>query len=176
MSPSGASLCPLVLLVLLGAAMASVIPCQSIPQKLQDDHDFIADVLKLKEPEVGGKPLFDSVINNSYQRKVHVMNATLNVYSRIFSSLLQSEQQAAAPLLEQLGSDRERSTVRSVLKMLQQKMEELRRRLGQLHPEREDVLSQLRNITVNDPLVQRKALAQFKEVYQAASLIGHPKC
>ncbi|KAL6116582.1 uncharacterized protein ACO6RY_14563 [Pungitius sinensis] len=176
MSQKGSSLSPLVLLVLLGAAMAGVIPHQFVSENLHKTLNSIEDVLKLKEPEVGGKPLFDSVIKcNSCQRKAQVMNATLNVYSRIFSSLLQSEQQARVPLLDQLKSG-ERTLVKLALKELKQKMEVLGRSFGQLNPDKEDVLSNLMNITVDDPLVQRKALAEFKMVYQAAAVIGSSKC
>ncbi|XP_068565533.1 interferon gamma 1-like [Cebidichthys violaceus] len=173
------SLC---LLVLLGVAVASRIPCQFVPDTMQQNQESIADVLKLKEQEIGSNPLFGSVIKNintSCQRKVHVMNATLDVYIRIFSSILQSDQhhdRTGTPLLDQLRSDDERAKVESVVMSYKQKMEELMRHLSQVNHDREDVLSKLKKIEVDDPLVQRKALAQFKEVYQAASVIGFPRC
>ncbi|XP_040030640.2 uncharacterized protein LOC120817992 [Gasterosteus aculeatus] len=171
MSQSGASLCPLVLLVLLGGAMAS---------KKENDHELIVNLLRLKEREVGGNPLFGSVIksiNTSCQRKVLVMNATLNVYSKIFSTVLQTEQhgRAVVPLLDKLESKEKRDKVRSVLESMKQKMEKQSRHLGQLNLDREDVLSKLGDITVEDPSVQRKALAEFDEVYQAIA-VSYPKC
>uniref|UniRef100_A0AAQ4QPC5 Uncharacterized protein n=2 Tax=Gasterosteus aculeatus aculeatus TaxID=481459 RepID=A0AAQ4QPC5_GASAC len=174
MSQSGASLCPLVLLVLLGGAMASAI------FKKENDHELIVNMLGLKEKEVGGKPLFGSVIksiNTSCQRKVLVMNATLNVYSKIFSTVLQTEQhgRAGVHLLDKLKSELERKKVRSALESLKQEMEEQSRHLGQLNLDREDVLSKLGDIKVEDTLDQRKALAEFKEVYQAID-VSYPKC
>ncbi|XP_054480966.1 interferon gamma 1-like [Anoplopoma fimbria] len=173
------SLC---LLVLLGVALVSGSPCQFVSENMQQTHESIADVLKLKEQEIGSNPLFSSVIksiNTSCQRKVHVMNATLNVYTRIFSSILQNNQHhdgTRTSLLDGLQSDSERSGVKSALTEYQHKIEELRRHLGQVNQDREDVLSKLKKIEVDDPLVQKRALAQFKEVYQAASLIGSTRC
>ncbi|KAK9525964.1 hypothetical protein VZT92_016629 [Zoarces viviparus] len=161
------SLC---LLVLLGFGVASRIPCRF--DTMQEEHKSIAGLLKLTEQVIGSNPLFSSVIksiNTSCQRNIHVMNVTLDVYIRIFSNILQSDQ-------HQLQSDDDKSTVKSVVTLFKQKMEELRRHLVQRKDDREDVLSKLKGIKVNDPLVQRKALAEFREVYQAASVIVSPRC
>ncbi|XP_078021516.1 interferon gamma [Epinephelus lanceolatus] len=177
MSSCCGSLC---LLILLGVALASGIPCQ-FAGNLKDTPDSIVDVLNLKQAEIGSNPLFSSVIksiNTSCQRKVHLMNVTLDVYTRIFTSILQHNQhqdKTRTPLLDQL-SDQESSQVVSVVTELQKNMEKLKRRLSHVSHEREDLLSKLNRIDVDDPMVQRKALAQFKEVYQAASVIGYPSC
>lgn len=87
-----------------------------------------------------------TLLNCHPQRKVLVMNATLNVYSKIFSTLLQTE--AGVPLLDKLKSELERKKVRSVLESMKQKMEKQSRHLGQLNLDREDVLSKLGDIKV----------------------------
>ncbi|KAL7370655.1 hypothetical protein ABVT39_006892 [Epinephelus coioides] len=135
----------------------------------------------LKQAEIGSSPLFDSVIksiNTSCQRKVHLMNVTLDVYTRIFTSILQHNQhqdKTRTHLLDQL-SDQESSQVVSVVTELQKNIQELKKHLSHVSHERQDLLSKLNTIDVDDPVVQRKALAEFKEVYQAASVIGHPSC
>uniref|UniRef100_A0A8C3AH76 Interferon gamma n=1 Tax=Cyclopterus lumpus TaxID=8103 RepID=A0A8C3AH76_CYCLU len=177
MSSFCGSLC---LLVVLGVALTSGSPCQFVAERMQQTQESIADVLKLKGKEIGSNPLFDSVIksiNTSCQRKVHVMNATLDVYSQIFSSILPNTQDPDnTPLLDHLKSDDERSRVMMVVSNYQKNLEELRRRLGQLNHDKEDVLGKLKKIKVDDPFVQRRALAQFNEVYQAASVIGSSGC
>ncbi|XP_068443091.1 interferon gamma 1 [Clinocottus analis] len=173
---------PLCLLVLLEVAFTSGSPCQFVDKRMQQTQESIADVLKLKGQEIGSKPLFDSVIksiNTSCQRKVHVVNATLDVYTQIFSNILQNNQQPdgnGTPLLDHLKSDDERSQVEEAVKEYQSKTEELRRRLGQMNHDKEDVFHKLKNIKVDDPYDQRRALAQFNEVYQAASVIGSYGC
>lgn len=91
-----------------------------------------------------------TLLNCHPQRKVLVMNATLNVYSKIFSTVLQTEQhgRAVVPLLDKLESKEKRDEVRSVLESMKQKMEKQSRHLGQLNLDREDVLSKLGDITV----------------------------
>ncbi|KAF0028772.1 hypothetical protein F2P81_017877 [Scophthalmus maximus] len=174
MSSSCGSVC---LLVLLGVVLA----CGS-PFKIPDT---TANLLMLKEPEVGREPLFISIIrsiNTSCQRKedIRLINATLDVYKRVFSSILHHQQQqhggeaAASGLLDKLSSSN-RTRVQAHLEKLQNKMEELRGRLSRMNQDRrdeQDMLSKLKNIKVDDPLDQRKALAEFQLVYQAASLIG----
>ncbi|KAM7378544.1 hypothetical protein PAMA_013444 [Pampus argenteus] len=137
---------------------------------------------ELKQPEIGSNPLFSSVIrsiNTSCQRKedVLLMNATLDVYMRIFSSILQRshsqrhEKSNTPALLDQL-SDARRDQVTRALVEFQQKLGKLKRRLSHLGRNKEDVINKLNNIKVDDPVDQRKALAEFKEIYQAASVIG----
>ncbi|CAB1421687.1 unnamed protein product [Pleuronectes platessa] len=169
MSPCSGSMC---LLVLLGAVMALGNPIQH--QKSMEN------LLGLEVWEVGSKPLFSSVIrsiNTSCQRKedIKLMNATLDVYMRIFSSILQHSHQGQASsskLLDPL-SNSNRSLVRSVLKKQQQKMEELRGNLRLVQHDNEDMIRQLSTIKVDDPLAQRKALAEFGLVYQAAASVAH---
>ncbi|XP_070710279.1 interferon gamma 1-like [Pempheris klunzingeri] len=178
MSPCSGSMC---LLVLLGVVLTSGGPIHCVSDSLKKAHESIADVLKLTKPEISGYPLFGSVIrsiNASCQRKeeIQLMNATLDIYMRIFSSILQHDHSAA--LLDKLSASA-RPQVESALTELQQEMEKLKRHLGHLNHlnhEREDVLSELNKIKVDDPLVQKKALAQFNEIYQVASVIGSRRC
>nr|QYW22334.1 interferon gamma-related protein [Channa argus] len=174
------------LLVSLGVALVFG---ACVPENLVQTHDSIADVLELKEPEIGKRPLFGSLIKSidtSCQKKeqVQLMNLTLDIYAHIFSSILQHNHQqpndnnGSPALLEQL-SEHSRPQVELDLTKLQQKMENLRKRLNQLHhqqPNHEDVLSQLQKIKVDDPLDQKKALAEFNEVYQAACVITSHRC
>ncbi|XP_040008593.1 interferon gamma 1 [Xiphias gladius] len=168
------------LLVLLGVALACGSPLH-LPEDLIHLQESIADLLALKEPEIGSKPLFSSVIKSvdtSCQRKedILLMNATLDVYMHIFSSILQHGHRhhdgtVTSALLKNLPGS-ERSRVNSALTKLQQKMGELRRRLGQPNHNKQDMLSELNKIKVDDPIDQRKALAEFQQVYRTASLIG----
>ncbi|GAA6218754.1 interferon gamma 1-like [Lates japonicus] len=176
MSSSCGSVC---LLVLLGVVMAFGNPLNYLPETLRQSHESIADVLRLKEPEIGENRLFRFVvdsINTSCQRKedIQLMNATLGVYMRIFSSILQhshhQHHDETSALLDQVPSSN-RSQVKSNVKELQKMMEKLRLRLSQVNLNRKDMMSELNKIKVDDPVDQRKALAEFERVYMAASLI-----
>ncbi|XP_071397317.1 interferon gamma 1-like [Centroberyx affinis] len=180
------------LLVLLGVLVLSCGPVQSrycrfVSENLKQTHESIAEPLELKQPVVSSRPLFSPLIqsiNGSCQRReqVLVINATLDVYLRIFSSVLQQNQnQNQIPgqnpvLLDQLPAE-SRSQVLSALVDLQQKMMKLKKHLNL---EREDtlksVLSTLDKMDVDDLIVQKKALAEFTLVYQAASVIGSKHC
>ncbi|XP_071358982.1 interferon gamma 1-like isoform X2 [Trachinotus anak] len=172
------------LLVLLGAVLAFGSPRWHVPADMIQTHESIAQLLGLKQPEIGTKPLFSSVIrsiNTSCQRKEDIMliNATLSIYTRIFSSILQhghdhhnsQHHDKASALLDQL-SDSEKTRVKTVVKTFQQEMEKLKRNLGQVDTDKEDVLSELNKIKVDDPIDQRKALAEYQQIYQAASVIS----
>ncbi|XP_076578805.1 uncharacterized protein LOC143315166 [Chaetodon auriga] len=173
------------LLVLLGAVFASGSPAQYVPEKLKQTHKSIADVLGLTQPNIVVNPLFGSVIrsiNTSSQRKeVQLMNVTLDIYMQIFSSILQHNRSQqhdnnGTPTLLSHLTDTQRSKVESALKILQQKIEVLKRRLSQQTNDREDVISELSKIEVDDPEAQKKALAQFLEIYQEASVICSRTC
>ncbi|XP_041820257.1 interferon gamma 1-like [Chelmon rostratus] len=164
------------LLVLLGAVFASGSPAQFIPDQLKQTHKSIADVLELTRSDIVVNPLFSSVIrsiNTSLQRKeAQLMNVTLDVYMQIFSSILQQHHDnTGTPTLLSHLTEAERSKVESALKFFQQKIKVLKRRLSQQANDREDVISELNKIQVDDPEAQRKALAQFLEIYQEASVI-----
>uniref|UniRef100_A0A8C4HEJ7 Interferon gamma n=1 Tax=Dicentrarchus labrax TaxID=13489 RepID=A0A8C4HEJ7_DICLA len=167
------------LLVLLGVVLASGSPHGSVSRDLTQIHDSIANTLKLKGPEMVNE-LFSSVvksINTSCQRKdLQVMNATLDIYTRIFSNILQEHhnQPGAQSLLESL-SDTERVNIMEDLRYLQQKMQTLKETLTHVNHKHEDVMRKLSSIQVEDLMVQKKALAEFKEIYQAASVV-HKRC
>uniref|UniRef100_A0A8C5D2H3 Uncharacterized protein n=2 Tax=Gouania willdenowi TaxID=441366 RepID=A0A8C5D2H3_GOUWI len=129
------SLC---LLVLLGAVLVSAAPKQFITENLKSSQNLIADELGLKKPEVGSSPLFSSIIksfNTTCQTSedLELINATMDVYARIFSSVLHQNQShhhlQGAPSLLSHVSDAQRSNVVSELTSLQQVMENLRSRL-----------------------------------------------
>ncbi|XP_070785412.1 interferon gamma 1-like [Enoplosus armatus] len=163
------------LLVLLGVVLAFGSPLHFISNNQRETHRSITAVLKLTRPEVGSNPLFTSVIRNintSCQRKeLQLMNVTLDIYMRIFSSILQGNSETPT-LLASLTST-EKSKVENQVENLQRRMEDLKNELNRLNQDREDALSKLKKIEVDDPEVQRKALAEYMEVYQAASVVSH---
>ncbi|KAM9704847.1 uncharacterized protein ACNS7B_001270 isoform 2-T2 [Menidia menidia] len=174
------------LLVLLGVALASGGPLHFISDSLRLTHGSIADELELKLPAVGLHPLFSSVlqsINNScLQNDAQLINATLDVYTRIFSSILPHGHHKthgkghASGLLEDLPEPK-RSKVTSALKELKKLLDDLKRHLNRpVNDNKEAVLRELSEMQVDDTMVQRKALAEFIEVYQAASVVSSYKC
>uniref|UniRef100_A0A3Q1JSC3 Uncharacterized protein n=1 Tax=Anabas testudineus TaxID=64144 RepID=A0A3Q1JSC3_ANATE len=172
------------LLVLLGAVTVFGSPVHYVLDNVTQTHDSIANVLELKEPKIGKSHLFTPVISSistSCQRKeqIQLTKATLDIYSHIFTSILQHEHQDNTPtVLDQL-TEPSRAQVESDLTKLQQDMENLKSRLNQVHhqnPNYEEVLKELNRIKVDDPVNQKKALAQFKEVYQAASVVAFRGC
>ncbi|KAK1906365.1 Interferon gamma 1 [Dissostichus eleginoides] len=171
MSSCWGSVC---LLVFLGAAFVSGKPCQFVGENLKGSHEYISNVLSLKGQDVGLDPLFSDFVrsNSSLEIKVNLMNATLEVYHRIFSSILRPDNQ---DLLKNL-SEADRKEVTKKVEYLKQKIENLTKKLGHVNHDKENILSKLQEIQVDDPLVQRKALAEFKEVFQAASVIICPEC
>uniref|UniRef100_A0A667WRH5 Interleukin-6 n=1 Tax=Myripristis murdjan TaxID=586833 RepID=A0A667WRH5_9TELE len=165
-------------LVLLGALVASGSPvhsqCHFVPNGLEEKIKSITEPLELKETAIGGHqlfiPLIDS-INCSCQSRERalVLNATLDVYLRIFSRLLQETR--GPELLEPLA-DAARTAVVKTLAHLQHKVEELKRHLNL---DRQDTLrrtlSTLDRMNVDDVKVQKKALAEFRWIFQTASVI-----
>ncbi|KAK5896246.1 hypothetical protein CgunFtcFv8_009866 [Champsocephalus gunnari] len=162
------------LLVFLGAALVSGKPCLYIGEHLKESHEYISNVLSLKGQDVGLDPLFSDVIrsNSSLQIKINLINATLEVYRRIFSSILRQDNQG---LLENL-SETDRKKVTKEVEVLEHKIEYLTKTLGHVNHDKENILSKLQKIQVDDPLVQKKALSEFKEVFQAANVIIFPRC
>uniref|UniRef100_A0A3B3XUU5 Uncharacterized protein n=1 Tax=Poecilia mexicana TaxID=48701 RepID=A0A3B3XUU5_9TELE len=159
------------LLVLLGGVLAYALPFQAISENLKQSHETIATDLGLTQLEVNRDPLFDFVIrtiNTSCQRKedIVLLNATLDVYMRIFSSVRHHKH-----LLNKL-SESKQTEVRENLKNLESKAKELKSRLVCQNQNIEDALSELERIKVDDPMVQKKALAQFLQIYQAASVVA----
>lgn len=81
------------------------------------------------------------------------MNVTLDVYMRIFSSILQHNHNQGhdktGTLLDQVPESK-RSEVKENLRMLQQEMETLKSNLSHLNHNREDVISKLNKIKVRD--------------------------
>ncbi|XP_008399113.1 uncharacterized protein LOC103459382 [Poecilia reticulata] len=171
------------LLVLLGGVLAYALPFQAISENLKRSHETIATDLGLTQLDVNRDPLFDFVIrtiNTSCQRKedIQLMNATLDVYMRIFSYVRHHH---GKHLLDKL-SESKRTEVKEILKNLENKAKELKSRLICQNQNIEDALSELERIKVtffffflcyvDDPTVQKKALAQFLQIYQAASVVA----
>uniref|UniRef100_A0A3B4G1J8 Uncharacterized protein n=1 Tax=Pundamilia nyererei TaxID=303518 RepID=A0A3B4G1J8_9CICH len=111
-----------------------------------------------------------------------LIHTSLDVYKRIFSSILahsnhhtQGESTASVGLLDQV-SDSKRSEVESALKNLQDKMEELKNRLTHVNHNKEEILYRLNQIKVDDLMAQKRALAEYLGVFQAASVIAHASC
>ncbi len=78
------------------------------------------------------------------------MNVTLDVYTRIFSNILQHSEHdnpGTPSLLDQLPEEK-RPEVKSRLMKLKHKMETVKSRLGHLGHNKEDVLSKLNEIKV----------------------------
>ncbi|KAM9328645.1 interferon gamma 1-like [Pholidichthys leucotaenia] len=173
------------LLVLLGAVLTLGVPCQYVSMKLKHTFETIGKELELRHPDVGSNPLFGSVlrsINTSCQRTddLQLMSTTLDVYMRIFASILhsnhhQDDTQTSTGLLDQLSSDSKRS-VEMAVKKYKEWVQHLKNHLTQQMNHKEDILNKLKIIKVDDPTVQRKALAEFMEVYQAASVVGNVRC
>lgn len=79
---------------------------------------------------------------------MQLINATLDVYARIFSSILQQDHNKNRPLLDQVPES-ERSEVRTRLQELRQMMDSLKRNLGHLNVDREDIMGKLNKIKVS---------------------------
>ncbi|MEQ2296053.1 hypothetical protein AMECASPLE_020935 [Ameca splendens] len=175
------------LLALMGGMLACAWPVQArnifVSDNLKEIHTSIATKLDLMQLEVNQEPLFDFVlriINTSCQRKddIQLLNATLNIYMRIFSNVLHPSLgnhhggSHNPRLLDSLTNPADRSKVHSALKQLKKKIEELKSRLTCQNQNIETALSELDNIKVDDPMVQKKALAEFLRIYQAASTVA----
>uniref|UniRef100_A0AAV2IXD2 Uncharacterized protein n=1 Tax=Knipowitschia caucasica TaxID=637954 RepID=A0AAV2IXD2_KNICA len=153
------------LLVICAAALASCGPIY-VPPNLDQAHKSIVASLNLTLPEVGSRPLFTSVIrslNSSCQllkEDVMLMNATLDVYTRVFSILLKT------PL----------SPNNRDLEKLNHAMSRLKSQISHQQQNKEELLAKIRAVKVEDALVQRKVLAEFLEVYHALSGLIHNTC
>lgn len=78
-----------------------------------------------------------------------LMSETLAIYNRIFSSILQkNQQQNQAGTLLDLVPEHERSSVEHALKCLQKKMDTMEKNLRHMNREREEVMAKLKTIEV----------------------------
>ncbi|KAK5849410.1 hypothetical protein PBY51_009055 [Eleginops maclovinus] len=167
MSSCWGSIC---FLAFLGVAFVSGRPLEDI----KNAQESIAEVLNLKGLEVGLNPLFSAVIksNSSIPLRVNEMNATLDVYRQIFSSILSDNHSSS--LLKLLNTTT-RKSVRSDVEKLQGRITTLTEKFGPENNNSKDILSKLKEIKVGNHLVQRKALAEFLEVDHAADVILSPR-
>lgn len=82
---------------------------------------------------------------------MHLMSDILEVYTRIFSSILnQNQQQGQTKTLLDHVPRSQRSSVEDKLQALQQMMEHLKRHLRQQNQEREEVMARLKTIKVRN--------------------------
>ncbi|KAK7896788.1 hypothetical protein WMY93_022113 [Mugilogobius chulae] len=118
----------------------------------------------LTSPEVGSHPLFNSVItslNSPCQEDLMLLNATVDVYTRIFNSL----HQRSSPELQQ---DLEK--YKHYISQLKSKLREIK------HQNKMDLITKINSYKVDNELVQRKALAEFVQVHDATSWFLHCQC
>uniref|UniRef100_A0A673A3F4 Uncharacterized protein n=1 Tax=Sphaeramia orbicularis TaxID=375764 RepID=A0A673A3F4_9TELE len=109
------------------------------------------NVYGLTRPEIGNSPLFDfHVCSSPPLRKEDVMSATLDVYMRIFTSILHEKTKTSALLGQMSSTDEEK--VEKDLKELHQKMKDLKRHLSHMIQNKKDVLNKLSTIKV-DPFL-----------------------
>ncbi|KAM8884845.1 uncharacterized protein ACB058_000850 [Synchiropus picturatus] len=143
-------------LALLGVWMAH--GHNMIPMRMRNAHKNISITLNLTESEIIGKPLFKHAKSDeSCQRNVQLMNATLGVYKCIISNMLQ--QHTRWHKLE------------GELKYLHGKTDLLMTKLGQIVFDKKDNLSWHNKIKEDDLTHQKRALAQFLEMYQEAAVV-----
>uniref|UniRef100_A0A3B3CT62 Uncharacterized protein n=1 Tax=Oryzias melastigma TaxID=30732 RepID=A0A3B3CT62_ORYME len=97
-------------------------------------------------------------------------NKTLDIYTRIFSVILDD---TAAPVILSSLSEKAKEVVKTSLRYLQRKMLGLKKNLKGHGSHRTDEPDELDSIQVDDVTNQKKALAEYKEVYQAANVCYH---
>ncbi|RVE56603.1 hypothetical protein OJAV_G00222930 [Oryzias javanicus] len=162
----------LLLLVLVGIGTASAV--NYISANITNAHRNVAHHLDLTSPDIGRNPLFGFIRENSSCPKKHNLppkfNKTLDIYTRIFSIILDD---TATPVVLSSLSEKAKEVVRSSLRYLQRKMLGLKKNVKGHGPHRTDELDELDSIQVGDVTNQKKALAEYKEVYQAANVCYH---
>uniref|UniRef100_A0A8C7Y8K1 Uncharacterized protein n=1 Tax=Oryzias sinensis TaxID=183150 RepID=A0A8C7Y8K1_9TELE len=169
----------LLLLILTGLVMASAAHRNYVSDNMRYAHNYVAHRLNLTKPHIGNDPLFTFIKNNASclrQHNLSLFNKTLDIYLRMFSIIL--DDTTTSPLLKPL-SGKVQEAVKSNLTELHRKVLELKDLLQGQNPrhhrpghrsKRENLLSKLDNIQVDDVLNQKKALAELKVFYQAASV------
>uniref|UniRef100_A0A3Q0S6G1 Interferon gamma n=1 Tax=Amphilophus citrinellus TaxID=61819 RepID=A0A3Q0S6G1_AMPCI len=174
-------------LVLLGAVLVSGAPRQYVSRTLTDMQDLIAnELVSLSVVPIYEQTQYWSKNRSSPLQKkndIELMITTLDVYKHIFSSVMKhsgSRQHHGKPvasvgLLDQV-SDSKRSEIESALQTLQHKMGMLNDHLSHLNRHKEDILGKLKQIKVDDLMDQKRALAEYLGVFQAASVIAHGGC
>ncbi|XP_071190406.1 interferon gamma 1-like [Salvelinus alpinus] len=159
----------LVVLVCLGFCSVVVLgrPHHSnfVPKNMQRDIDTLKGPLNLLDTNLVSQPIFlELMVELDVKFEKHeqwlLLNATLDVYLNIFSNMLKENHP------EEVKQD---------LSRLRGKVEDLKRSYYQDRVKMK--IQDLVDIKTNDAVVQRKAVNEFKVVYQRASQLGtilHP--
>ncbi|XP_037098740.1 uncharacterized protein LOC119116970 isoform X2 [Syngnathus acus] len=134
-------------------------PAGSVLTKMED----------LKSVNISTHPPFKSVIKSiracQNREEVKLAKATLHVYTRISESILHND------TLLKVAPDQER--LRRNVGQLTSKLRHLSATLARRHcPNTANVLHQLTQLQVDDVTFQKRALSQFLEVYNMATVIG----
>lgn len=104
------------------------------------------------------------------REELKLMNVTLDIYMRIFSSILHHQHKTGTPALLDQVPDSERSKVKEDLKVIRGKMEALKRHLNHPSHDREDVISKLNMIKVRGACLPPSVTTDF------VSLISFSLC
>ncbi|XP_077401330.1 uncharacterized protein LOC144035481 [Vanacampus margaritifer] len=163
--------CRLGLLVLLGALVAQANPVDPHPELRKILEDISRDV-DLKSVNISTHPPFDDVIKSikacQNREAVNLIKSALEVYVRILDSILNN-----ATLLTDIPDDGRRERLRHNVSQLTKKLRHLNAILARPRcPDTSKVFQKLTQLKVDDVLFQKRALSQFLEVYNMATVIG----
>lgn len=153
----------LLLLAGLGGAVVEGSPWY-VSTSMDDNVHALEEPYNLKDTSLVPNPLFlvllkDINVNLQKHEQILLLNATLDVYLKIFSRMLTSTQ---TPSQHAVGQH---------LQRLSSAVQRLKKHLGK-ESHLDLLLRQLASIKVDDTVVQRKALNEVREVYQLASQIS----
>ncbi|XP_070978474.1 interferon gamma 1-like [Oncorhynchus clarkii lewisi] len=131
-----------------------------VSENMEKDIKALEDPLKLLDTKLVGEPVFRNLMGEldvKFEKHEQwlLLNATLDVYLNIFSNMLKENHP---------------EEVKQGLSRLRGKVEDLKRSYYQDRLKMK--IQDLADIKTNDAVVQRKAVNEFKEVYQRASQLG----
>ncbi|KAM9772191.1 uncharacterized protein ACBT44_004061 isoform 3-T3 [Syngnathus typhle] len=134
-------------------------------------HELIC-MQDLKSVNISTHPPFKSVIRSiracQNREEVKLVEATLRVYTRIAESILHN-----ATLLKVAPDHAGQERLSRNVGQLRSKLRHLSATLARRHcPNTTKVLHQLTQLQVDDVTFQKRALSQFLEVYNMATVIG----
>ncbi|XP_051911087.1 uncharacterized protein LOC127593578 isoform X2 [Hippocampus zosterae] len=157
--------------LLLGAVAARAARMDPHPELRKILEDIAKDV-DLKSMNISTHPPFIGVIRSikacQNREEVRLMKATLHVYVDILESILRN-----ATLLRAVPDPARREQLGRNVDHLTKKMRRLSADLARPRcPDTGDVLHQLAQLKVDDMTFQKRALSQFLEVYNMATVIG----
>ncbi|XP_070978472.1 interferon gamma 1-like [Oncorhynchus clarkii lewisi] len=127
---------------------------------MEKDIESLEGPLNLLDPNLVSQPVFLELmreLDGKFEKHEQwlLLNATLDVYLNIFSNILKENHP---------------EEVKQGLSRLRREVEDLKRRCYQDRLKMK--IQDLADIKTNDAVVQRKAVNEFKEVYQRASQLG----